>query len=114
VVSGFEAAKFDRKTFRVTDRERRFDRFRREDRGGARYDRGVDPDLVSRCRACGTPLEMMHGAGVCLRSGCLLFGQVQEDCCNGAPEPTDEAEVPAGQRAPAPIPWSPKDDGGGS
>ena len=65
----------------------------------------MDTDFDTRCRACGAPLEMVHGHGACLRSDCILFGQVQEDCCTGAPEPTDEGEIPEGQRGPAPIPW---------
>jgi hypothetical protein len=78
--------------------------------GPAGYDQQVETDSVSRCRACGAPLEMVHGHGACLRSGCVLFGQVQEDCCTGAPERTDEAAVPDAQPPPAPIPWTERRD----
>ncbi len=48
---------------------------------------------------------MVHGSGVCLQTNCPLYGVVQEDCCTGAPEPTDEGEIPVAPSGPAPIPW---------
>lgn len=69
----------------------------------------MQDEFTPRCRACGAPLEMVHGHGACLRSGCVLFGQVQEDCCTGVPDRTDDAELPDGQPAPA-IPWERRED----
>jgi hypothetical protein len=66
------------------------------------------PD-APRCRACGAPLQPVHGHGACLASACPMFGINQDPCCNGL-----VPDVPAAIEArPARIGWQPVHDPGG-